>query len=117
SCSKEFPNKATIKFRGWVSGSTHTLENGRCPILNESNSNVVRDSQYLYYFEEGQLVRKATNATTSDPATPLTNAPSLANSTHNESLALDDAGRIYWSTYKNGTITIWRMKADNSEAP
>ncbi|HEY3227769.1 MAG TPA: hypothetical protein VGJ87_01030 [Roseiflexaceae bacterium] len=113
----EFYNAASIKLQGNVGMSTRTLEDNRCPILYGTLGNVVRDSLYLYYFEDKQLVRKAVNAAASDPTTPLTQAPPLPSPYSSEALAIDDAGRLYWSTNNSGTLTIWRMKADNSEAP
>jgi len=113
--SGEFSNQASIKLRGIFSAPEKILEDKRCPVLL-NGGNVVGDSLYLYYFEDEQLVRKAVSAAASDPTTPLTQAPRLP-SPYNETLAIDDAGRLYWSTNNSGTLTIWRMKADNSEAP
>src|SRR5262249_51048068 len=113
----EFSNVASIKLRGIFSSPNKTLENERCPILQDADSNVVRDSQYIYYFQDKQLVRKAVYAPSSYPPSPLTNAPKLSNLYSDEALAIDSAGRLYWSTFSYNVLTIWRMKADNSEAP
>lgn len=113
----EFSNEANIKLRGTLSASTKIMENQRCPLLQDATSNVVRDSQYLYYFENKRLVRKAISASADTPATPLTKAPPLATLASDESLAIDDLSRLYWTTFANGTLTIWQMKADNSQAP
>src|SRR5262249_41562397 len=65
--SGEFYNVASIKLRGILSAPDKTLEDKRCPILLSPVGSVVRDSLYLYYFENKQLVRKSVSASAGDP--------------------------------------------------
>lgn len=116
-CSGEFPNYALISWRSSLNTATKRLEEG-CPPLLGGSTNVVRDDQYVYFFRNGQLSRKALNATTADPVIPLTKAPPLVGFL-STALAIDSSGYLYWATYASGNtvLRINRMKADNSENP
>ncbi|MBE9564037.1 MAG: hypothetical protein IMF17_02250, partial [Proteobacteria bacterium] len=116
-CGGEFVHDATIRLRGIASGPTKTL-NDSCQSLEGEASNVVRDEVYFYYAANGQLVRKAINASVSDPAQTIPNSPAITLSPGGTVVALGD-GMIYWSDTNTGTgyTFIWQMPVDGSSSP
>jgi len=117
ACNKEFPHDATIRVQNTPGVSPKTLATS-CKILEGASDNVVRDDAYVYFFSEGQLQRKALNATEQDPAMPLALAPPLPAGQTVAYLALAE-GNLYWARYNtaNSQASIQRMPADGSVAP
>ena len=115
-CGGEFVHDATIRLRGIAGGLTKTL-NDSCQSLEGEASNVVRDEVYFYYAANGQLVRKAINASVSDQAQAIPNSPAITISPGGTVVALGD-GMIYWSDTNTGTgyTFIWQMPVDGSSS-
>lgn len=89
---------ATIRLHGhWQGATQHVLQT--CDALpSNGSSNVVRDDTYVYFFEEGELRKKAVNATESDPSQPVKNVLSTRLNGEIKSAYLDlHDGELYWS--------------------
>jgi len=115
-CDGEFPHDTTIRVRNTLAASTKQLVRD-CEASKRIADNPVRDDLYVYFFQEGQLSRKALNATEADAAQPLANAPALPTGQTGSNLALAE-GNLYWTVAGSGaTVNIVRMPVDGSQAP
>lgn len=116
-CSGEFPHDSTVRLRNTLVSSTKMLVSD-CNVSRRSTDNVVRDDTYVYFFQNGQLSRKALNATEQDTAQALALAAVLPGGSSGSNLALAE-GKLYWAVFnaQNNNSTILRMPADGSQAP
>ncbi|MCE7983313.1 MAG: hypothetical protein DYG89_19235 [Caldilinea sp. CFX5] len=117
-CNGEFLHDATIRLRNTLSSNSNKNLLRDCNDLPRPVDNVVRDDSYLYFFHNGQLSRKALNATEQDAPQPLAQAPALPANANSANLALAE-GKLYWSVFnsQSNNSTIFRMPADGSQAP
>ena len=112
------PKDGTIRLRAAVTSATRTLARS-CNLFEGSVFNVVRDDDYAYFFENGQLQRKALSAPTGAAALVLKTPPFSPTLHHlNSALDLKD-GLLYWSDFNSGTrqTTVYRMTNNASLAP
>lgn len=116
-CSGEFPHDTTIRLRNTLVSSTKNLVKD-CNVSRRSEDNAVRDDSYAYFFQNGQLSRKALNATEQDAAQALGNAPVLPGADSGANLVVAE-GKLYWAVFnaQNNNSTIYQMPADGSQAP
>ncbi len=116
-CGGEFPHDATIRLRNTIAGSNKNLHRD-CNALPRPVDNLVRDGSYVYFFQNGQLSRKALNATEQDAAQPLAQAAALPANANSANLVLVE-GQLYWSVFnsQNNNSAILRMPTDGSQAP
>jgi len=116
-CGTEFPHDATIRLRNTLGTSTKNLVKD-CTALRRAADNAVRDDTYAYFFQAGQLSRKALNATEQDAAQALILAPVLAGNQSGSNLVVAE-GNLYWAVFnaQNNNSTLLRMPADGSQAP
>ncbi|NJM06105.1 hypothetical protein HC891_07725 [Candidatus Gracilibacteria bacterium] len=117
NCNGEFPNSAKIKLVPSLSAVARTLEPQTCRLLDASSSNVVRDGQFVYFYADGEIRRKAIGAAAADLAQVMTRVTIPSNNELLSPLALDSAGRLYYATYGGGVSSIFRLPADDSAAP
>lgn len=116
-CTGEFPHDATFQLRNTLVSSTKSLVKD-CNVSRRAADNPVRDDTYSYFFQNGQLSRKALNATLQDAAQALGSAPVLPGATSGSNLVIAE-GNLYWAVFnaQNNNSTIYRMPADGSQAP
>ncbi len=120
NCSgTEVRHSAKIKLRGTAASPTKLLHDS-CHILQEPVYNVVHDETYLYFFSDGQLMRKAVNALLSDAAMTVSTSPETPTLPNESSTYLELVGdRLYWGKYTSALdrLVLYRMKTDGSESP
>lgn len=116
-CGGEFPHESTIRLRNTLGSSTKSLVKD-CTVSRRFADNAVRDDSYVYFFQNGQLSRKALNASQQDAAQALALAPALPAGAGGSNLVVAE-GKLYWAVYnvQNNNSTIFRMPADGSQAP
>jgi len=116
-CGGEFPHDTTIRLRTTLSSSTKGVVSD-CTVSRRVADNPVRDGSYVYFFQDGQLSRKALNASEQDAAQALALAPALPLPGSGSNLVLAE-DKLYWAVFnaQNNTSTIVRMPVDGSQAP
>ncbi len=116
-CGGEFPHDATLRLRNTLGSSTKSLVTD-CTVSRRATDNPVRDDTYAYFFQDGQLSRKALNATEQDAAQALALAPVLPGNQSGSNLVVAE-GNLYWAVFnaQNNNSTLLRMPADGSQAP
>lgn len=117
-CSGEFPHESTIRLRHTLSSNSTKNLLKDCTVSRRLADNAVRDDSYVYFFQNGQLSRKALNASQQDAAQALTLAPVLPAGATGSNLVVAE-GKLYWAVYnvQNNNSTLFRMPADGSQAP
>ena len=118
ACSGEFPHASTIRLRHTLSSNSTKSLVKDCTVSRRLADNAVRDDSYVYFFQNGQLSRKALNASQQDAAQALTLAPALPAGAIGSNLVVAE-GKLYWAVYnaQNNNSTLFRMPADGSQAP
>jgi hypothetical protein len=117
-CSGEFVNQAHIKLRGTLNGNTRTNSRA-CEIRQGPHDRPVRDDNYVYFFREGQLHRKAVNAGVNDPSEAMNTGPLTPTLGANlQSAVLELAnGYLYFARFTGNVVDVYRFKTDGSQPP
>jgi len=119
-CSGEFPHDSTIRLRGVETGTTKNVARA-CDVLNGEEYSVVRDTTYVYYTGNGQLMRKAVSTVESIPGTivPTPGYPQALPGDEKSAALLLAQGHLYWPRYYelNDASAIVRMPTNGSTGP
>lgn len=116
-CSGEQVHEGTVRFDTNPPGTFGMTAHG-CEVNNGNWFNAVNDGTYIYYFVNGELVKKAFNALQEAP--PVDYSPStlatLPAGQGTSPLAVHD-DYLYWSRYSNNYYWIYRQPLDAGSGP
>ncbi|MEZ4861325.1 MAG: hypothetical protein R3C14_08465 [Caldilineaceae bacterium] len=89
-----------------------------CHALQGGRANAVRDEAYIYFFVQGQLVRKPLIADETTPAETIASAPALPAGQASAALLLAE-GNLYWGRYNSTTqqSSLQQMANSGNSAP
>ena len=114
-CDGEFHEEGLVRFDTNPQTAYYGKTAKGCNVNNGDYFNAVTDGTYIYYFVDGELMKKAFNA--SETSAPLDfSGSTLATLPEGQGTSplAGHEGFLYWSRHQNDYYRIWRQPFDGS---